>query len=300
MLVAWYTYACMSTQAPPQPTFAAALLTMAEEGSQTYGPIAFQSYLRDHGLSPKRTWSAISVDRLDALSPELKQAQTMVFRLGSDGRDHHTRFALARVHNGWSDFFLIDADIFRNTQPEIFLPSVAARDLYVFDLLPRLTESSLVNLAIASGLLSCALRLDEQSLSIPATGQSTFSFDFRALDHLDTTWSHSNGQVEVDSLFLGRRNGKETLFLVEAKSSGSLSSLAKHKLVYPLLGVRGGIPEYMPVVPVYLRAVRDGCDMQFYVAECSIPIANARPPALSSLEVVRSTCLVLPTRRPSS
>lgn len=52
---------------------------------------------------------------------------------------------------------------------------------------------------------------------------------------------HYKGQVEIDALFVGRRNRQETLFVIEAKTSNNFQSLAKHKLVYPVLALSSNV-----------------------------------------------------------
>lgn len=116
-----------------------------------------------------------------------------------------------------------------------------------------------------------AARADEPDRPIiPATGQTVFSFKFQPHPSIETIWNHDRGQVEIDALFTAKRQGKETLFLVEAKSSSDISSLAKHKLVYPLLALRQHIPSYFDIVPVYLRVLHVGKSLHFLVSECAI------------------------------
>ena len=59
-------------------------------------------------------------------------------------------------------------------------------------------------------------------------------------------YRHNRGQVEIDSLFIGRRRGEDVLFLLEAKQSDR--SLAKHKLVYPALAVADKVPADIAIV----------------------------------------------------
>ncbi|WP_252371579.1 DUF6997 domain-containing protein [Pseudoalteromonas phenolica] len=114
----------------------------------------------------------------------------------------------------------------------------------------------MVNLACASGLLKEALSLDDEaSIIVPATGQSTFTFRFKPICDEDTILEHINGQVEIDAVFVGKRNGKENLFVIEAKHSEKFDSLAKHKLLYPCLSLLEKLPASMPIVPVYLRSI---------------------------------------------
>jgi hypothetical protein len=93
---------------------------------------------------------------------------------------------------------------------EEFSTATSHLDFAAFKYLPRLTESSVVNLALASGILGEALNLDDPRCPIiPATAQSTFTFDVKAYE--DTpAWSHHRGQIEIDSVFFSKRNGIET------------------------------------------------------------------------------------------
>src|SRR4051812_47743749 len=101
------------------------------------------------------------------------------------------------------------------------------RHLFAFTLLPKFTETPLVNLAIASGLLSHALGLDDATLpSAPATGQGTYSVAFSPRAGMGLTWSHSKGQVDLDAEIIVKRRGEETLFVVEAKAGDEFDSLA--------------------------------------------------------------------------
>ncbi|MBX3399555.1 MAG: hypothetical protein KF873_12500 [Gemmataceae bacterium] len=246
-------------------------LAKMEAGTPVFGPVSFQGYLLENGLAGKNTAQHISVDSMRSLAPELHAARTMVFRLGSPGGERHTHFSLARCVSGWGDYFLLDQEVFAEAKPQLFIPPVSLRQLFAFTLLPKFTETSLVNLAVASGLLSHVLKLDDPAMpSAPATGQGTYSFTFTPHEQLDVAWFHSKGQVEIDAAIIAKRGGEETLFVVEAKVGDELDSLAKHMLLYPALALRDGIPEYMPLVPVYIRVLRRQEGLHFYIAECSL------------------------------
>jgi hypothetical protein len=270
--------------------FERALQAMQDEASQVYGPLSFVTYATELGRVA-RTAESISKDSLGTLPPCLRAASTMVFRLGCPLGQRNTHFALARCVDGWADYFLLDDELFRDIRPELFIPDVSLRRLYAYTLLPAVTETSLVNLAIASGLLNRALGVDDTEVpSAPATGQSVFSFPVTPHERLGVTWQHINGQVEIDALMVARRAGREVLFLIEAKKSNAYASLAKHKLVYPALAVRGGLPSHTPVVPVYLRIIAYPDGLHFHVAEC----AEASPAMpVSSLNVVKASRWVL-------
>jgi hypothetical protein len=240
-------------------TFLPAIEVMNRENMGCYGPVSFRHYLRQHSLPYKDTATAISVDSRRKLSTDLVDSNVMVFRLGNHPGTNHTAFALARTREGWNDFFLEDDRLFSSLEIRSFDASRCNQDLTAFRFLPLLTEPSLVNLALASGLLGEALELDDAgSPIVPATGQSTYTFDVRPFAD-GPSWTHRQGQVEIDSLFFATRNGKQVVFAVEAKRSDAFDSLAKHKLVYPYLALRNSLPSSMQIVPVYLRAVRDGC-----------------------------------------
>jgi hypothetical protein len=168
------------------------------------------------------------------------------------------------------------------------------RQLFTFALLPKFTETSLVNLALASGLLSHALRIDDEELpSAPATGQGTYSFTFSPHADLNVTWAHTKGQVEIDAAITAKRCGEETLFVVEAKAGDDFDSLAKHKLLYPALALRSGVPEHMPLVPVYIRVLRRMDGLHFYFAECELSTAADGIASVAGLVPKTASHLVL-------
>ena len=249
------------------------------------GSASFQDYLSKIGIGAKRTAQYISVNSYSELSKELQDAGCMVFRLGAPSGSKHTHFALASTVTGWSDYFLMDRELFSSSEPEVFLPNVSVRSLFAFQLLPKLTETSLVNLSLASGVLPHALNCgDKGHQLIPATGQSVFTFEFRPHSSSAISLLHSSGQVEIDAIFVGQRGGKECLFIIEAKS-GRFDSISKHKLVYPLLAIKEKVPAYMEIIPVYVRAIRrDGC-IEFNIAECSLKVEDGQIPAMDQLVV---------------
>ena len=251
--------------------FLPAIDEMNAEGKDFFGPISFQSYLEEHQIPPQGTAEKISVDSLDRIAPELRDHKVMVFRLGRDVGGTTSRFALARCRRTFDDFLIDDKHLRVSENPESFVPLCSFRDLFAFKLMPVLTESSLVNLALASGLLGSAISLDAPAQAIiPATGQSTFSFEVKPIRNSQVSWKHERGQVEIDAMFIARRGGRDVLFVVEAKVSDKLKSLAKHKLVYPILAIRPHVPASLPIVPIYLRIVKNAGLLNFYVTECRL------------------------------
>ena len=123
----------------------------------------------------------------------------MVFRLGAGEDGKTTRFGLVRSGNPVSEYFLLDDDVFGGAEGVTHLPSIEMRQIFPFQVLPDLTETSLVNLAIASGVLSEALQIDEGSIpTAPARSQSTFSFRVRLHRSLEHVLTHNRGQVEIE------------------------------------------------------------------------------------------------------
>lgn len=260
------------------------LIEMQEQDISISEPQGFQSYAKMNNVSAN-TATSISIDSLKKLPKVLKQSNAMVLRLGSRPNDNQTYFSLVKTINV-QDFFFDDESLFGKLKPELFLPNVSIRSLYAFQLLPKVTETSVVNLAIASGLMAEALNLeDNKTIVVPATGQSTFTFNFKPLANKSIVLQHINGQVEIDAVFVAKRDGKEHLFVVEAKHGDKFDSLAKHKLLYPSLSLLQKLPSSMPIVPVYLRSMKTDKGINFFVAECS-RIVNQQD-ELYSLDMLR-------------
>ena len=139
-----------------------------------------------------------------------------------------------------------------------------------FKMLPKLTETSLVNLCFATGIMRDALKLDQNNDQIiPSTCQSTFTFDFKPHSELEAQWKHQNGQVEIDALFFGSRNNKKEFYLIESKIGNSYSTLAKHKLAYPYLSLIQKIPKDYRIIPIYLKTFLDSKNyIHFNICEC--------------------------------
>lgn len=238
------------------------------DGRAFLEPRPFKSYAAEAGFPNEKTVENISVQDIRGLAPELKKAGVMVFRLGNPLGTKGTHFALARHLGGWDDYFLQDEKIFEGR--EACLANGSNEKLDIFRILPKSTETSLVNLAVASGILQTALDLDHTEIPlINATAQGTYSFEVFPHPNMDAAWNHVDGQVEIDGAFIARRGGVKTMFVVEAKVSDGLESLAKHKIAYPMLAIETMIPKGIPIVGVYLRVVRRISGFDFYVAECT-------------------------------
>jgi hypothetical protein len=275
-----------------------AIETLLGSESGIYDPESFRDYITNHDRNPDhyRTATEISIDRKRDLAAELEQNDTIFLRLGSAPSGTGTQFVLIRVEGRLDDFFINEIEFISDQRVGLDLRP-GGEDLDLFDqqtqdilrayrLMPRFSESSLVNLALSTGLLSRALNLDAKTVgTAPVMVASTFDFSFRPHPVQPTTLQHNNGQVEVDACFVSRRNGERVLIVLEAKT-GSRISLAKHKLFYPLMSVRSeASASNLDVIPVYLRAQRasDGVDYDIY--KCTPFDVEDQEPYLSNINV---------------
>lgn len=157
--------------------FQTAVDDLSHSGASISSPEVFNDFLKRTSQDKTRTPEKISVQSYSRLDKTLKEGMMTVFRLGAAEDSNNTKFGLAKIVNGWQDYFFLDKDLFDSQEIQAFIPKASYRDLYAFSLIPKFTETTLVNFSMASGLLQEALELDEYP-SIPVTGQSTFSFNF--------------------------------------------------------------------------------------------------------------------------
>ncbi|MWC31084.1 DUF6997 domain-containing protein [Paenibacillus sp. MMS18-CY102] len=278
--------------------FEPALLHMKNMDNAVFGPYSFLNYLRDNNIpNISATPEAISIDSYEKLHQSAKDNSAMIMRLGQAPGSKGTQFALVKVKGKLKDFFLIDDSIFETELTE-YVPEDNVVQLKVFSLLPSLTENSYVNIGFSSGLISFALGVDQVKPIFPPTScSSTFTFKFRPHSSISDEFIHSKGQVEIDAMFIEKRNNIDTLFIVEAKSDSIHRSLAKHKLLYPILGIAENVPLEIPIVPVYVKIKTSSMGIHFHVVECSIPDPRCRTVAYDELVVKRYSHLVLNLKR---
>lgn len=280
------------------PHWQPALAAFDDTDAGLYGPQSFREYLRANEFDPRdfRTAAEISIDTQSDLADPLRATDTMVLRLGSAPDGTGTQFALCQIDGQLQQFFIDETD-FDSSEPHELDLRPEGEDIHQFDqqtqemlsayqLLPRFSESSLVNLALSTGVVSRALGLDVERIgTAPVTVNSTFEFEFRPHPAIGTSLHHNNGQVEVDSCFVTRRKGKRVAVVLEAKT-GAARSLAKHKLLYPSLGIRSeaeGIVE--EIIPVYCRAQRDRKRVEYSIYECSPIDIEGDDPTVTDVEV---------------
>lgn len=130
--------------------------------SQYSFPQSYKTYKEKNNIDSRiMTAAVISIDFLDKLDPELRENNFMVFRLGSPKGTSSTHFALSKNINGWTDYFLDEDVLYNEIEPEIYrLNALESNKFIAFTLLPKLTETSLVNLCFATGIMNKALSLD--------------------------------------------------------------------------------------------------------------------------------------------
>lgn len=248
---------------------------MDREGRDFIAPMPFASYVEGIGIRRKRdgsrTAACISIDFQENLRPELREGNVMVFRCGVPPKERNAHFGLARTKGTWDDYFLVDDINFDRS--EFYLSQKQRGQLAAFQVLPTLTEKSLVNFVLASGLIQDVLELDNtEEMLIAANCQSTFSFQFQPHHQIEAVWDHTKGQVEIDSLFFARKSGERRLFLIESKHNITQKTLAKHKLVYPILSMRGELRKLgIPIMPIYMKTQTDGSDLLVDITICDFP-----------------------------
>lgn len=138
-----------------------------------------------------------------------------------------------------------------------------------YRLLPTFSESTLVNLALSTDLLSRALELDVNRIgTAPTTIASTFDFTFRPHRRLEQSVDHNNGQVEIDACVSTRRDGERLMLAIESKM-GRHRELAKHKVFYPCAALSGVTDAVDRVVSVYLHACRTDAGFEYTIHECT-------------------------------
>lgn len=275
-----------------------ALIRLREETEDLYGPTSFIGYLQDVGEDPSqyRTAAELSIDTRRDLSNNLEDRDVMVLRMGRATDGPGTQFVLVPVPDRLDDFFISEREfdidnrqVFNYTSGSDDMLSLeqSARDiLEVYRSLPTFSETSLVNFALSTGILSQALDLDtEQIGTAPTTVASTFDFKFEPHPDHPTVVHHNSGQIEIDALVLTRRRGERILLVIEAKS-GRQRELAKHELGYPTLAADKSLSiDVDRIVPVYLRAQSVDDAIRYSIYECSeIPTGETRP-CLAGLQV---------------
>ncbi len=281
----------------PKNLFDIALNEMEENDQCFWGPKSFQDYLEENnkkGINTHRTAQYISIDSYNELDTNLKAKNCMILRLGHS-KGTGTQFCLVKSQKGPSKYFLFDQETFGNLKCLYYKPPLKAKNLFPFYLMPSVSETSLVNYSFASGLFNKALELDDlNEFIIPATGSSTYTFSVKPHSQFDVVTTHKNGQIQVDALFIGQRQGKQHLFVLEAKTNMTFKSIAKHKLIYPILAFAGNVPKEIPIIPLYLKVFLDRSEIHFFIAECHFADPRKKLDGIDQLQVVEAKYFITP------
>ena len=258
-----------------------------------FGPTEFLQYCKDINFKPKGTTAQyISLDFYEKLPKELKENEAMVLRMGGGQK---TNFVIFKTDNSLKNFFLDDGSIFSNLEPRTFMPKVEMRELIPYYLMPTRSETTFVNFALSTGVFHKALGLDGNTkITMPATGKSTFTFDVKVHSSIDHVFQHNSGQVEIDGIFLGQKNGEDCLFVLEAKNTDSNTTLSKHKLVYPILSIGNSVPLDIKIVPVYMKSIEHKEFFEFKIAECFYENPRKGLKGIDELKVVERNIFRVP------
>lgn len=275
-----------------EPLFGPALRALSDSGEAYLGPIGFQRYCKEHGRTGVSTAAAISVDLYEDLAPELRAASTMVLRLGAVPGRAGTSFALVKAENLATEFFISDVPM--RGAPVVRLAAAANAGRFApLRIFPNASEYSLLGVGLSAGAFSVALGLDdEEHAHLPISGHFTATFSV-GVGH-GIALQHGAGQVEVDATFVGHRDGKPTLFVIETKRGPPRGALAKHKLAYPILAMAPRLDPHIAIVPVYCRTWLDDDTAHFVVMECSYGDPRERPVPITELAASRCTHVTVP------
>ena len=225
-------------------------LQSGSDGNKWFPKTKFTEYTGIKGKTPQN----LSIDHHQNFvntHPDLSREGMYLFRLGRG------TFSLVQAKNILEDYF-VDDNMFPKSG-ERYVSSASQQDLFSFSIMPKLTENTLLSLGLATGIIQAGLGMDsEQPIPSPSEANGTYKFEVKN-PHNSENFTH-DGQVEIDTVVFGKMNGKYTLFVIEGKEGKPSTTLAKHKLAYPVMALasEGKIPEYVNIIPAYVRAWQDG------------------------------------------
>lgn len=181
---------------------------------------------------------------------DLSEENMYLFRLGKGC------FSLVESESILDEYF-IDDNIFPKVGDR-YVSSASQQDLFSFSIMPKLTENTLLSLGLATGVIQSGLGMDSEE-PIPSPSEANGTYKFKVENPHNVDFFEHDGQVEIDTVVFGKMNGNYTLFVIEGKEGKPNSTLAKHKLAYPVMALasEGKIPDYIQIVPAYVRAWED-------------------------------------------
>ena len=233
-------------------------------GMKWFPKTKFTEYTGVKGKTPQN----LSIDHYQNFvntHPSLVENSMYLFRLGSG------TFSLVESKDILDEYFIQDS-IFPEKGGR-YVSSASQQDLFSFSIMPKLTENTLLSLGLATGVIQAGLGMDsEEPIPTPSEANGTYKFPVTN-PYAEEDFAH-HGQVEIDTVVFGKMGGNYTLFVIEGKEGKPSTTLAKHKLAYPVMALasEGKIPEYIEIVPVYVRAWYDknNASIHYCVAKFSM------------------------------
>ena len=224
-------------------------LQSGDDGKKWFPKTKFTEYTGVKGKTPQN----LSIDHYQNYvntHPELLENGMYLFRLGRGC------FSLVESKNILEQYF-VDDKMFPS-KGDRYVSSASQQDLFSFSIMPKLTENTLLSLGLATGVIQAGLGMDSEE-PIPSPSEANGSYKFEIKNPHDSKNFIHDGQVEIDTVVFGKMNGEYTLFVIEGKEGKPSTTLAKHKLAYPVMALasEGNIPEYINIVPAYVRAWQD-------------------------------------------
>ena len=223
-----------------------------EDGNRWFPKTKFTEYTGIKGKTPQN----LSIDHYSSFTkihPELNTEGMYLIRLGKGC------FSLVESED-ISDNYFVNDSIFPKDGSR-YVSSASQQDLFSFSIMPKLTENTLLSLGLATGVIQAGLGMDSEE-PIPSPSEANGTYQFEIVNPHNSAPFHHDGQVEIDTVVFGKMNGEYTLFIIEGKEGKPSTTLAKHKLAYPVMALasEGRIPEYVNIVPAYIRAWQDHKD----------------------------------------
>ena len=220
-----------------------------DHGNRWFAKTKFTEYTGIKGKTPHN----LSIDHYSTFAkihPELNNEGMYLIRLGKGC------FSLIESESIIDDYFVDDV-IFPENGTR-YVSSASQQDLFSFSIMPKLTENTLLSLGLATGVIQAGLGMDSEE-PIPSPSEANGTYQFKIVNPHNAAPFHHDGQVEIDTVVFGKMNGEYTLFIIEGKEGRPNTTLAKHKLAYPVMALasEGRIPEYVNIVPAYVRAWQD-------------------------------------------
>ena len=189
-----------------------------------------------------------------------------VLRLGQG------HFGMVECDDVKNEYFVHDNDLFPGNGEE-YISTAAVEDLFVFSLLDYQDEATMIRFGLATGIIQHGLGVDSEEPVQSFAHKGSYKFHIMN-PHSKDPFLY-DGQGDMDTVFAGKIDSKNTLFVLEAKKGQPNSSLAKHKFVYPAIALASNkkIPNDYDIVPCYVRSWKDPKDntIHYCIAKFNLP-----------------------------